>query len=75
MSRLPQLKARDIIRALIVLGFEFRRQKGSHAFYQHPVTGCSTVIPIHGGEDIDRSLLQAILKEAGITPEEFLWTL
>lgn len=75
MSRLPQLKARDVIRALIVLGFEFRRQKGSHAFYQHSVTGRSTVVPIHGGEDIDRSLLQAILKEAGVTPEELLGVL
>lgn len=72
MNRLPPLKAREIIRALTVLGFEFKRQKGSHAFYSHPITGRSTIIPVHGGEDIDRSLLQAILKEAGLTPEEFL---
>lgn len=72
MSRLPQLKAREVTRALTALGFEFKRQKGSHAFYQHPITGRSTIVPIHGGEDIDRSLLQAILKEADIAPEELL---
>lgn len=72
MSYLPQLKAREIIRALRALGFEFKRQKGSHAFYQHPITGRSTVVPIHAGEDIDRSLLQSILRETGITPEELL---
>ena len=72
MSYLPQLKARQVIRALIMLGFVFKRQKGSHAFYQHPITGRSTVIPIHAGEDIDRSLLQSILRETGITPKELL---
>lgn len=72
MSRLPQLKAREIARTLRTLGFEFKRQKGNHAFYSHPVTGRATIVPIHGGEDIDRSLLQAILKETGLTPQEFL---
>lgn len=73
MSPLPQLKARQIIRALITLGFEFKRQKGSHAFFfEHPTTGRTTIVPVHAGEDIDRSLLQAIVKEAGITPEELL---
>lgn len=71
MSRLPQLKARDLVRVLKVLGFEYVRQRGSHAFYLNGETGRSTVVPIHGGEDIDRSLMRAILREIGVSPKEF----
>ena len=70
--RLPILKAKELIRVLRILGFIFIRQKGSHAFYQHPVSGKSTIVSIHGGEDIDRGLLKAILQETNIDPEEFL---
>lgn len=72
MSRLPQLKAREVIRALKMLGFEIIRQKGSHAFMKHSSTGRSTIVSVHGGEDIDRSLLHLILKETEISPEEFI---
>lgn len=71
MSRLPQLRARDLIRVLKALGFQLVRQRGSHAFYQHTETGRSTLVPIHGGEDIDRGLLRAILREIDVSPDEF----
>lgn len=75
MSRLPQIKARQLIRALQALGFVFVRQKGSHAFFRHPATGKATVVPIHGGEDIDRSLLHGMLQEIEVSVEEFLTAL
>lgn len=72
MSRLPQCTAREVVRALEVLGFVFVRQKGSHAFYKNPTTKYTTVVPLHEGRDIDRSLLHGILKEAGVSVDEFL---
>ena len=72
MTRLPQVKARELIKVLKRLGFELIRQKGSHSFWRHPMTLRSTVVPVHGGEDIDRSLLYEILREAGLSEEEFL---
>lgn len=71
MTRWPQLKARDVVRVLENLGFRFVRQKGSHAFYKHPVTSFSTLVPMHGGEDIGRGLLRSILREANISREDF----
>jgi predicted RNA binding protein YcfA (HicA-like mRNA interferase family) len=35
MSKLPQVKARDLIRVVEKLGFTFRDQSGSHAVYTH----------------------------------------
>lgn len=70
VAKLPMLKARDIMRALRLLGFVAVRQTGSHIFFQHP-DGRTTLVPRHGGEDIGRGLLRAMLREAELTPEEF----
>lgn len=72
MSRLPQCKAREVVRALEVLGFVLIRQKGSHSFFRNPTTGHTTVVPLHEGRDIDRSLLHGILREAGVSIDEFI---
>lgn len=70
-DRLPMLKARDIIRALKLLGFQEIRQSGAHRFFKHS-DGRTTLVPIHGGVDIGRGLLKQILKEIRVPPEEFL---
>ena len=67
--RLPNVSARQLAAALERAGFEFKRQKGSHATYRHPETKRTTVIPWHGG-DVRRPLLKAILQQAGLTEEQ-----
>ncbi len=64
------LKARDVTRALRLLGFKILRQSGSHLFFQHP-DGRTTLVLRHGGEDISRGLLRQILREIEVAPEEF----
>lgn len=72
MSKLPLLNAREMARILNKLGFELKRQEGSHMFFKQS-DGRTTVIPNHGGEDIDRGLLNKIVKQdLQITREEFL---
>jgi len=54
------------------LGFEFDRQAaGSHEIWFNPVTNMYTTIPNHPG-DMPEGTLRAILKQAGITTEQFL---
>ena len=62
MSKLPLITAKDLIKILLKLGFELKRQKGSHKFFQHK-DGRTTVIPDHGTEQIDRGLLSKIIKQ------------
>ncbi len=72
MSKLPLISATELIKILLVLGFELKRQKGSHKFFQHQ-DGRTTVIPDHGSEQIDRGLLNKIIKhDITISIEEFL---
>jgi predicted RNA binding protein YcfA (HicA-like mRNA interferase family) len=72
MSILPVLAARAVMQKLLRAGFRFLYEKGSHYFFRHPITKKTTSVPMHGGKDIGRGLLNKILKQAGITVKEFL---
>jgi len=71
MSRLPVISFNKLERALLQLGFEFVRQKGSHVFFRH-ADGRTTTAPNHPGRDIARPLLRAILREIGLSKDDFL---
>jgi len=70
MSRLPTLTAKQLLKALLKAGFVEERQRGSHLSLYHPGTRRQTVVPMHSG-DLHRGLLKAIVKEAGLTEEQF----
>ena len=69
MSKLPVISGRELVRALRHIGFELDRQKGSHMilFRSEPKTTLS--VPDH--RELDRGTLRALLRQAGISPEEF----
>lgn len=70
MSRLPSVTAKEVVSALLKVGFEARHQTGSHLSLRHPATNRRTTVPMHAG-DLDRGLLKKILKQAGLTEDEF----
>lgn len=70
MSRLPTLTAKQTLRALQSGGFAADHQRGSHLFLVNPKTGKTTTIPMHTG-DLKRSLLKEIIKQAGLSEDEF----
>ena len=71
--RLPSLKASEVIRALERGGFADVRSAGSHHRLVHrDDPSRATTVPVHKGRDLPRPLLNAILKQAGLTAEEFL---
>jgi predicted RNA binding protein YcfA (HicA-like mRNA interferase family) len=72
MGRLAGFRYRDIVRRLKQLGFMFERQAaGSHEIWFNQNSGRYTTIPNHPG-DMPEGTLRAILREAGVTPDEFL---
>jgi len=58
------------MRALRKMGFAEVRQKGSHIFFKHP-DGRTTLVPRHDRERIGGGLLQQILREIGMSQDEF----
>ena len=72
MAKLSLITANALIKIIKKLGFKFIRQKGSHMFFQHS-DGRTTLIPNHPGEQIDRGLLNKIIKkDIQISIDEFL---
>ncbi len=70
MSRLPILTGLELIKILEKVGFKAVRQKGSHVLLKHK-NNRTTIIPVHKGKDVDRSLLRKILRDTKISPDKF----
>lgn len=66
---LSDLPVRTVIRALEAIGFVHKRTAGSHAVLRHP-DGRVAIVPQHG--TVKRGTLSSILRQAGLTPAEFL---
>lgn len=68
--RLPAVRPRQLVRILERKGWQRVRTKGSHLVFAHPDTPKLVTVPNPG--DLKRPLLAGILKDAGISREEFL---
>ena len=70
MSRLPLVSGREVVKALAKIGYEFDRQRGSHIVLRRadPPHRRLTV-PDHG--EVAKGTLRAIIRQAGLTVDEF----
>ena len=70
MGRMASIVAARLVRALVPLGWALDRQAGSHAVLtkagKNPV-----IVPMHKGKPPKEGTARAILKQAGLTEEEF----
>lgn len=62
-------KAREALAKLQRAGFVIKRQSGSHVVLRH-ASGRQTYVAMHPG-DIPTGTFRAMLKQAGLTEEEF----
>lgn len=72
MQKLPRLSGKEVLKILSKFGFEAVRQKGSHVILtkQIPERRIITVVPLH--KEMDRGTLLEIIRQAGLTKEEFI---
>jgi len=70
MAKLPVVTARQVMKVLERLGFQRIRQSGSHVTYRHP-DGRWTIVSVHGGKTIPGGTLRKIIRDTGLTVEEF----
>jgi len=68
MSRSPQIRPKDLVKALIKTGFIQDRQTGSHVYLKHP-DGRLTSVSVHPGT-IPSGTMRAILKQVKIKAED-----
>ena len=68
MAELPRISGNNAIKVFESLGFKVVRQKGSHVVLRKNDRGC--VIPVH--KELAIGTLRSVIKQAGITAEEFI---
>jgi predicted RNA binding protein YcfA (HicA-like mRNA interferase family) len=73
MPPLRELTYREVTRRLGKLGFRFYRQgKGSHELWVRDADGCAVPVPHHRGKSIRAGTVRAIIRETGVSVEEFM---
>jgi len=67
---MPSATAREFQKVATQLGFTKSRQTGSHERWTHP-DGRAVTIPVHGGKEIGPPLFHKILRQLGVSADEF----
>jgi predicted RNA binding protein YcfA (HicA-like mRNA interferase family) len=69
MSGLPRISGAECVKALAKAGFYFKRQEGSHIVLRRDDPFGQVVVPNH--KELDRGTLRAIIRQAGLSVDEF----
>ncbi len=70
MSKLKPIKPDRLIKILEKLGFVQIRRSGSHVILRHQ-DGRWTTVPMHKGKEVAKGTLAKVLKDTGLSYEEF----
>ena len=70
MTKLPLVAYKELRKVAESCGFDWQRRQGSHNTFKNP-EGRIIVIPDHGTQVIVRPLLRKILRDIGISVEEY----
>jgi len=70
VSELPRISGREVVKALTKIGYEQDRQRGSHIILRQTASPHRRVtVPDH--KEIAKGTLRAIIRETGLTVDEF----
>lgn len=70
MSALPRISGRQVVQALKKIGYEQDRQRASHIILRHTDSPHRRLtVPDH--KEIAKGTLRAIIRQAGLTVDEF----
>ena len=69
MPKVPALTPTRVIRVLEKAGFRFLRQKGSHQIF---VKSARLIVIPHHNQDLRKGTLHHIIRQSGLSVEEFL---
>lgn len=72
MGRMSGIHGDRMIRALQRLGWQLQRVSGSHHSLVRPDRGGIITVPVHKGKTLKQKTARSVLKQAGISEEDFL---
>jgi predicted RNA binding protein YcfA (HicA-like mRNA interferase family) len=70
VSVLPRVSGREVVKALMRVGYEQDRQRGSHIILRQMTSPHRRIIvPDHS--EVAKGTMRAIIRQAGLTVDEF----
>ena len=70
MSKLPVISGAQCVKALEKAGFVVYRQRGSHITLVRRMPPAQATVPTH--KELDRGTLRAIIRQTGLSVDEFV---
>jgi len=71
VTRLPRVSGKEVVKALKKIGYEIDHQTGSHIILRHSTPPHRRItVPNH--KELAKGTLRALIRQAGLTVEEFL---
>ncbi len=70
MSKLPVISGYECVKALEKAGFYFKRQESSHIVLRRDDPFAQVVVSNH--KELDRGTLRAIIRQTGLSVDEFM---
>lgn len=70
MPKLPVVSGEDVVKVLSKRGFTVRKGKGDHVVLQRNDNYRNVVVPLH--KELKPGTLRAIIRQAGLTVDEFV---
>lgn len=69
MPRLPVVSGKEAVRAFNKVGWQISRQEGSHIILSK--SGTPVILSVPGHREVRRGTLRSLIRQAGLTVEEF----
>ncbi len=70
MSKLPVVSGGECIKALEKAGFYLKRRESSHVVMRRDDPFAQIIVPDH--KELDRGTLRAIIRQAGLSVDDFV---
>ena len=72
MPKIPVVKAKVFLKILAKYGCEEVSIRGSHHKIFNPRTNMTSIVTVHGGQDLGKGSFSGVLSQLGIDVEDFL---
>jgi predicted RNA binding protein YcfA (HicA-like mRNA interferase family) len=69
--KFANLKPQEVIRALQKAGFYIHETSGSHVQLKHPSKPGRVTVPYHTRFDLPKHIVKSIIRQAGLSNQEF----
>ena len=69
--KLANLKPREVVRALQRAGWTIHETSGSHVQMKHPDKPGRLTVPFHEHFDLPKHIVKSIIRQAGLTNQQF----